>query len=109
MHFVINVFVAGVCFISLILFKEIFNKIMKVLLSVVGCGTLSYALSILIKKCGEWFGCWSGDAKYIFSNFLWILPIVLVVLLLQREIKLKSKLYFFIPTAFFASPSATSL
>lgn len=57
MHFVINVFVAGVCFISLILFKEIFNKIMKVLLSVVGCGTLSYALSILIKKCGEWFGC----------------------------------------------------
>ena len=30
MHFVINVFVAGVCFISLILFKEIFNKIMKV-------------------------------------------------------------------------------
>ena len=79
MHFVINVFVAGVCFISLILFKEIFNKIMKVLLSVVGCGTLSYALSILIKKCGEWFGCWSGDAKYIFSNFLWILPIVLVI------------------------------
>ena len=55
MHFVINVFVAGVCFISLILFKEIFNKVMKVLLSVVGCGTLSYALSILVKKCGEWF------------------------------------------------------
>ena len=27
MHFVINVFVAGVCFISLILFKEIFNKL----------------------------------------------------------------------------------
>ena len=50
MHFVINVFVAGVCFISLILFKEIFNKVMKVLLSVVGCGTLSYALSILVKN-----------------------------------------------------------
>lgn len=88
---------------------------MKVLLSVVGCGTLSYALSILIKKCGEWFGCWSGDAKYIFSNFLWILPIVLVVYIIicviiaKEKIKLKSKLYFFIPTAFFASPSATSL
>ena len=79
MHFVIIVFVAGVCFISLILFKEIFNKVMKVLLSVVGCGTLSYALSILVKKCGEWFGCWSGDAKYIKGNFLWILPIVLVI------------------------------
>ena len=109
MHFVINVFVAGVCFISLILFKEIFNKIMKVLLSVVGCGTLSYALSILIKKCGEWFGCWSGDAKYIKGNFLWILFTLLYVLSLQRKIKLKSKLYFFIPTAFFAKLSATSL
>ena len=112
MHFVINVFVAGVCFISLILFKEIFNKVMKVLLSVVGCGTLSYALSILVKKCGEWFGCWSGDAKYIKGNFLWILPIVLVIYIiicLLKKIKLQIKLYFFIPTAFFAKLSATSL
>ena len=79
MHFVINVFVAAVCFISIILFKEIFNKIVKVLLSVIGCGTLSYALAILVKKCGEWFGCWSGDAKYIKGNFLWIFAIVLVI------------------------------
>lgn len=79
MHFVINVFVTAVCFISIILFKEILNKIVKVLLSVIGCGTLSYALAILVKKCGEWFGCWSGDAKYIKGNFLWILPIVLVI------------------------------
>ena len=99
MHFVINVFVAGVCFISLILFKEIFNKVMKVLLSVVGCGTLSYALSILVKKCGEWFGCWSGDAKYIKGNFLWILPIVLVIyiiicFIIAKKINLQIKLYF---------------
>ena len=50
MHFVINVFVTAVCFISIILFKEILNKIVKVLLSVIGCGTLSYALAILVKK-----------------------------------------------------------
>ena len=79
MHFVINVFVTAVCFISIILFKEILNKIVKVLLSVIGCGTLSYALAILVKKCGEWFGCWSGDAQYIKSDFLWIFAIVLVV------------------------------
>lgn len=91
MHFVINVFVAGVCFISLILFKEIFNKVMKVLLSVVGCGTLSYALSILVKKCGEWFGCWSGDAKYIKGNFLWIFAIVLVVYIIINIIAKKNK------------------
>ena len=35
MHFVINVFVTAVCFISIILFKEILNKIVKVLLSVI--------------------------------------------------------------------------
>lgn len=50
MHFVINVFVTAVCFISIILFKEILNKIVKVLLSVIGCGTLSYALAILVKN-----------------------------------------------------------
>lgn len=91
MHFVINVFVAAVCFVSIILFKEIFNKVMKVLLSVVGCGTLSYALSILVKKCGEWFGCWSGDAQYIKSDFLWIFAIVLVVYIIINIIAKKNK------------------
>ena len=90
MHFVINVFVAGVCFISIILFKEILNKIVKVLLSVIGCGTLSYALAILVKKCGEWFGCWSGDAQYIKSDFLWIFAIVLVVYIIINIIYLSS-------------------
>lgn len=79
MHFVINVFVSLVCFISIILFKEILNKVVEAGLSLIGCGTLAYALAILIKKFGEWFGCWSGDAKYINSNFLWIAPIVLVI------------------------------
>ena len=113
MHFVINVFVTAVCFISIILFKEILNKIVKVLLSVIGCGTLSYALAILVKKCGEWFGCWSGVAQYIKSDFLWIFAIVLVVYIIiniiAKKYSLIFKLYFFIPTAFFAKLSATSL
>lgn len=91
MHFVINVFITAVCFISIILFKEILNKIVKVLLSVIGCGTLSYALAILVKKCGEWFGCWSGDAQYIKSDFLWIFAIVLVVYIIINIIAKKNK------------------
>ena len=87
MHFVINVFVTAVCFISIILFKEILNKIVKVLLSVIGCGTLSYALAILVKKCGEW----SGDAQYIKSDFLWIYAIVLVVYIIINIIAKKNK------------------
>ena len=93
MHFVINVFVTAVCFISIILFKEILNKIVKVLLSVIGCGTLSYALAILVKKCGEWFGCWSGDAQYIKSDFLWIFAIVLVVYIIINIIYLSSHFF----------------
>ena len=104
MHFVINVFVAGVCFISLILFKEILNKIVKVLLSVIGCGTLSYALAILVKKCGEWFGCWSGDAQYIKSDFLWIFAIVLVVYIIINIIAKKNKALFFYTHCFFSQP-----
>ena len=42
-------------------------------------GTGANNTVVLVKKCGEWFGCWSGDAKYIKGNFLWILPIVLVI------------------------------
>lgn len=82
MHFVICMFVAIVCLASLVIFKEILNKIISILIAITGCATFSYAISILIKKCGEWFAWWSGDPIYIKSNFLWILPIVLVVYLI---------------------------
>ena len=52
---------------------------------------LSYALAILVKKCGEWFGCWSGDAQYIKSDFLWIFAIVLVVYIIINIIAKKNK------------------
>ena len=103
MHFVINVFVTAVCFISIILFKEILNKIVKVLLSVIGCGTLSYALAILVKKCGEWFGCWSGDAQYIKSDIIFIQYILLLILLLKK-IKLNFQALFFYTHCFFSQP-----
>ncbi|MFR3845911.1 hypothetical protein [Faecalibacillus intestinalis] len=93
MHFVINVFVTAVCFISIILFKEILNKIVKVLLSVIGCGTLSYALAILLKNVEN--GLDVGlDAQYIKSDFLWIFAIVLVVYIIINIIKKKIKLNF---------------
>ena len=63
----------------------------RFLINVIGCGTLSYALAILVKKCGEWFGCWSGDAQYIKSDFLWIFAIVLVVYIIINIIAKKNK------------------
>ena len=79
MHFVINMFIALVCLATVILFKEVLKKWIQVIIGLVGCGTFSYAIAILIKKCGEWFSWWSGDAQYIKSNFIWICPIVIVI------------------------------
>ena len=79
MHFIICFFVAAVCLASLIIFKEVLNKILYHIIGVVGCATFSYSMAILIKKCGEWFSCWSGDPIYIKSNFLWIYAIILVI------------------------------
>ena len=89
MHFVICMFVAMVCLASLIIFKEILNKVISILIGIVGCATFSYAMAILIKKCGEWFAWWSGDPIYIKSNFLWIFPIVLVVYFVVHFILIK--------------------
>lgn len=89
MHFVICMFVAFVCLVSLIIFKEILNKIISILIGVVGCATFSYALAILIKKCGEWFSWWSGDPIYINSNFLWIFAIVIVIYFIIHFILIK--------------------
>lgn len=82
MYFVINCFISAVCIASLILFMDVFPKLVKLLVGAVQVITTSYAIAILIKKIGEWTSIWSGDYKYINSNFLWILPIVLVVTVL---------------------------
>lgn len=79
MYFVINCFISAVCIISLILFAEVFPKIIKFIVEAVQVVTTSYAIAILIKKIGEWTSIWSGDYRYINSNFLWILPIVAVI------------------------------
>ena len=79
MYFVINCFISAVCIISLILFVEVFPKIIKFIVGAVQVVTTSYAIAILIKKIGEWTSIWSGDYRYINSNFLWILPIVAVI------------------------------
>ena len=98
MYFVINCFISAVCIVSLILFTEIFPKWIKLLVGAVQVITSSYAIAILIKKIGEWTSIWSGDYKYINSNFLWILPIVAVITILiayicnKKSKKTKKKL-----------------
>lgn len=96
MYFVINCFISAVCIVSLILFAEVFPKIIKFIVGAIQVITTSYAIAILIKKIGEWTSIWSGDYRYINSNFLWILPIVAVITigiayLCNRRAKKKNK------------------
>lgn len=96
MYFVINCFISAVCIVSLILFAEVFPKIIKFIIGAIQVITTSYAIAILIKKIGEWTSIWSGDYRYINSNFLWILPIVAVITigiayLCNRRAKKKNK------------------
>ena len=50
MYFVINCFISAVCIISLILFAEVFPKIIKFIVGAVQVVTTSYAIAILIKR-----------------------------------------------------------
>ena len=46
MHFVISMFVAIVCLASLIIFKEILNKIISFIIGVIGCAGFAYAMAM---------------------------------------------------------------
>ena len=81
MHFVINGFITAVCIISLILFNEVFPKIIKGLISIIAIITSSYAIAILIKKVGEWTK-WYKAPSDVFPNFYYVLPCITVIALL---------------------------
>jgi hypothetical protein len=75
MYFVINGFITVVSLIALILFTEVFPKVVKVLLSLLAICTSSYAIAILIKKIGEWTSIYPAPAD-VFPNFYYVLPCV---------------------------------
>lgn len=78
MYFVINGFITTICLVALVLFTEVFPKIIKVLISAVAIVTSSYALAILVKKIGEWTSLYPAPAD-VFPNFYYVLPVVTVV------------------------------
>ncbi|MFV0394676.1 MAG: hypothetical protein ACK5LC_09815 [Coprobacillaceae bacterium] len=78
MYFAINGFITTVCIVSLILFTEMFPKIIKGLISLVAIFTSSYAIAILIKKIGEWTSLYPAPAD-VFPNFYYVLPCVAVL------------------------------
>lgn len=53
MYFVINGFITVVCIIALILFTEVFPKVIKALIGLLATITSSYAITLLIRKIAE--------------------------------------------------------
>ena len=78
MHFVINGFITTVCLISLVLFTEIFPKIIKTLISIIAIITASYAVAIGIKKIAEWTKLYPVPAD-VFPNFYYVLPVITII------------------------------
>lgn len=78
MYFVINGFIATVCIISLILFTEVFPKLVKGLVSIAAILTSSYALAILIQRIGEWTSLYVAPTDLL-SIFYIVLPCITVL------------------------------
>ncbi len=89
MHFVIGVFIAIICFITAILFKEVFPKWFKAILSLIGGFTSGYALAILIRKIAI-------ESKAYAEPELWMTTgictaVVLALIIIVTLIKNKKK------------------
>ena len=56
MHFCINFFIFLVCCAALVLFTEVFPRVVKIVITVIGSYCLSYAAVILVRKIAEWGG-----------------------------------------------------
>lgn len=89
MHFVICVFIALVCLITVILFKEVFPKWFKFVLALIASYTSGYAVAILIRKIAMMSEAY---AKPTLFPLVWICSaVVLVLILVVTLIKNKKK------------------
>lgn len=84
MYFVINAFIATICIITLILFTEVFPKLIKALISLIAIGTSSYAITILIRKIAEVSSWYKKPA--IFPTFYYVLAGCAIVALIATII-----------------------
>lgn len=90
MYFVINAFIATICIITLVLFTEVFPKLIKAIISLIAIGTSSYAGTILIRKIAE-LSSWYKKPP-MFPTFYYVLAgCVVVALIIAVIVNKKSK------------------
>lgn len=91
MYFVINSFIFFICIVSLVLFTEIFPKLVKAVIAVIAALTSSYALTLLIRKIAE-LTKWYGEPNrfptyyYILAGAL-VLTVIIALVLSKKKTK----------------------
>lgn len=92
MYFVINMFIAAICFISLILFAEVFPKIVKFIFGLVGTFTFAYALVKLYDKIASLTGWYKTDyaiTPTLYYTFAITAVVVIIIALVVNKKKAK--------------------
>ncbi len=89
MYFVINSFIVLICIISLVLFTEVFPKMVKAVISIIASVCFSYAAILLIReiaKLTKWY-----KVPNRFPGAYYILAVTLVLVAVIAFILSKKK------------------
>lgn len=81
MHFVISVFVALICLVTAILFKEVFPKWFKAILTLLGGFTSGYALAILIRKIAMMSKAFDKPELWMTTGICTAVIVVLIIII----------------------------
>ena len=91
MHFVICVFIAVVCLATAILFTEVFPKLFKAILAIIGAASSGYALAILIRKIATWTKAFAQPKLLMTAGICAGVVLVLIIIVVFILNKKKNK------------------
>lgn len=80
MHFCINLFIFLICGATLVLFTEVFPKLLKIILTVIGSYCLSYAAVILVRKIADWSGWYARPVLFPYVYYTFGVVLVLSII-----------------------------
>ena len=91
MHFVIGVFVALICLVTVVLFTEVFPKWLKAFLTLLGSASCGYAISIFIRKVSIWTNAFAKPAFIPLAGICAVIVLVLCIIVTMMLKKKKAK------------------
>ena len=90
MHFVISLFIALICLVTAILFKEVFPKWFKAILALLGSFTSGFAIVVLIRKIAILSGAFDQPKLWMntaIASVAMLVVIIIATILLNKKQK----------------------